>query len=186
MNVPAPQIAASAECVVRDFHCFHFAVFFEHLGHLLERDEAFRIVGNYHKFRLQRGDDFFHRFQCGARLVEVGAVPVLRDSAHFAHIDIEPVFQNQIQHEVVRAVWMLIVRRVEVGDVKPFQFHCERDGILLVNFNLALKIAEHRLFQLDSSENARERVPPRRPEAADARVLVLVEALENAAGVHMD
>ena len=31
-----------------------------------------------------------------------------------------------------------------------------------------------------------ESVPFRRPEAADARVLVLVEALENAAGVHMD
>ncbi len=80
---------------------------------------------------------------------------------------------------------MLVVGRVEVGEVDFGETARERVGVVPENADLAFEPAPHRERQVDGPENARERVPVVAPELAPPRAAVLVKALEHAGRVRV-
>lgn len=148
-------------------------------------DEALGVVGDHDIARLEPLDQLEERRLRQMALVVGGASPVGGDAGDIGDVRRPLVVEDEVEHEVVGAVGMLVVRRVEVGDVHLADLFGCGQGVLLQHMHVALEVGEERQPELDVTEDARQRVAPRATKLANA-LAVLVEALEDARRVVVD
>ena len=180
------EIPAAPESVVLRLYDVHGTQIGQHRAHLLSGNKAF-VVERYEKEPCVEGPEkvFQERKGSGSHVVS-GALPVGGDSGDLADAAGTLVPQEEVEHEIVRAVGMLVVRRIDVHKVQIFQTTCNGVGIFLQHPIFTLEVAEHRHVEPDLSRDAHQGIGSAAAELADPGLPVLVEALEDSCRVGMN
>jgi hypothetical protein len=133
------EITTATKRIVRRVQSLHFTYASKSVEEMVLSDEALGVVRDENELRVQPFDQIEQGELRFPPLVESGPVPIRWNAGHAADFDWALVVDQHVQHEIVRAVGVLVVRRVEICEVDFWQVVDECVGILLVHLELALK-----------------------------------------------
>ena len=186
MDGAVVEVPAASESVVLRLHDVHGTQLGQHRAHLLSGNKAL-VVERYEKEPCVEGPEkvFQERKGSGFHVVP-GTLPVGGDSGDPADASGTLVSQEEIEHEVVGAVGMLVVRGIDVHKIQVFRPRRNRVGIVLQHLVFTLELAEHGYVEPDLSRDAHQGIRSAAAELTDPGLPVLVEALEDPCRIGMN
>ena len=107
--------------------------------HLGGGDEALRVVGKEDEGSRTGADDRDKVLPNGGGFVVGRAVPILRDAGDIGNRGRAAVAEDEVEHEVVRTVGVLVIRWVQVDEIRLRQAEGGVQALLCGDTDLALE-----------------------------------------------